>query len=83
MPEVQTPERITAWAVSRVPTDWFVEPAAVASDDVEILIVGGLRAPGDATPETCADAIDRFRRETRAARVRISADGERRFRRRV
>ena len=74
---------IVAWATARVPGDWFVDPLSVAADELEILIVGRLGAPREAASAACAARIDAFRAATRAERVAISAEGERRFGRRV
>ena len=86
---------ISAWLSGRLPDEWFVEAPEVSVDKDEIVIVGRIPAP-DATPaevpqtetETEARAaergrIQRWREETRAARIRIAQEAERQFDRKV
>ena len=75
---------IVAWATARVPADWFVEPVKVTADELEILVLGRIATPRPAADTgSCSERIDAFRRATRAQRVAISSEGERRFGRRV
>jgi hypothetical protein len=84
------PEDIRTWFAAKIPPEWFAGPPEVSSDGEEILVVGALPdvelASGTA-PEAVAAAraarIDRFREETRDARVRIAREAERQFRRKV
>ena len=75
------------WVAAAVPRAWFVGAPRVSHDDVEVLIVGRLPAPRtrDASERRaeCAVRIATFRRQTRALRIVLGADGARRFGRRV
>jgi hypothetical protein len=87
---------ISAWLSGRLPDEWFVEAPEVSVDKDEIVIVGRIPAP-DATPaeetphnetetETRAaerGRIQRWREDTRAARIRIAQEAERQFDRKV
>jgi len=77
---------VRSWFSGRIPDAWFIGPAEVSLDDEEILVVGPLPIP-QPTPENAAVAeasrIDRFREETREARMRIAGEAQQRFRRRV
>src|SRR5690349_16100515 len=85
---------ISAWLSGRLPDEWFVEAPEVSVDKDEIVIVGRIPAP-DTTPgpeenetETEARAsehgrIQRWREDTRAARIRIAQEAERQFDRKV
>jgi hypothetical protein len=83
-------EELAAWFAGRLPDDWFTEPPEVTADREEILVVG--RVPEPAYPEGSDEAaraaarearIERFREETRAERIRIAEDAERRTGRKV
>jgi hypothetical protein len=77
------------WFRRRLPDGWFAEPPAVLADRDEILVVGTLRGHGDGAgaepepPVACAARIDRFREETREARMRIAEEAGALFGRRV
>src|SRR3954468_19306904 len=85
--------RLSAWFAGRVPDDWFVGPVEVAVDREEILVTGELAEPAiaaaedgddDAAREVAARArIEAFREDTRDRRVRIAAEAESRFGRKV
>ncbi len=84
------PKNLSGWFAGRLPGDWFEGPPEVTADREEILVVGRLsepRLPEDAEQETVAAAraarIDGFREDTRAQRMRIADEAERRFGRRV
>ncbi|WP_375477033.1 hypothetical protein [uncultured Jatrophihabitans sp.] len=76
-----------AWFAGRLPQDWFVGSPTVSVDRDEILVVGKLPAPeGDDSGDTAAAAqgrISRFREESRDARIRIAAEAEARYGRKV
>jgi hypothetical protein len=83
-------EDLGAWFAGRLPNSWFAGPPEVTSDGEEILVVGdlpdvelvaGTSAEGRAAARLAR--IDRFREETREARVRIAREAERHFRRKV
>jgi Arc/MetJ-type ribon-helix-helix transcriptional regulator len=85
---------ISSWLSGRLPDEWFVEAPEVSVDKDEIVIVGRIPAP-DTTPspeenehetETRAaerGRIQRWREETRGARIRIAQEAERQFDRKV
>ena len=89
---------ISAWLSGRLPDEWFVEAPEVSVDKDEIVIVGRIPAPDTAPDATPADEIgetetetraaergriQRWREETRAARIRIAQEAERQFDRKV
>ena len=83
-------EHLEGWFAGRLPSEWFVGPIDVTFDRDEILVVGTLaepELPKDAGPETrtaAADArISGFREDTRAQRMRIADEAERRFGRKI
>jgi hypothetical protein len=82
-------EPLESWFAKRIPSAWFTGSPAVVSDREEILVVGALPHAGqrgrahDAGPRSCADEIDRFRQATREARMRIAAEAESTFARRI
>ena len=86
---------ISAWLSGRLPDEWFVEAPEVSVDKDEIVIVGRIPAP-DAAPDTTPQnetetetraaergRIQRWREDTRAARIRIAQEAERQFDRKV
>ncbi len=83
-------ESLTAWFAGRLPDGWFTAPPEVTVDREEILVVGTVPEPS--YPDGADDAarraarlarIERFREETRADRIRIAGDAERRTGRKV
>ncbi len=83
-------DTIRGWFTGRLPDDWFAGPPDVTVDRDEILIVGTLAEPelaADASPDTRAAAlgarISGFREDTRAQRMRIADEAQRRFERKV
>ena len=81
---------IRGWFAGQVPDDWFIGPLEVTMDREEILVVGPLAEPkvdddaSDETKMTAAKArINKFREETRDARIRIAQEAEERFGRKV
>jgi hypothetical protein len=83
-----------AWFRGRLPDEWFTEPAEVIVDREEITVVGTLAAPesddsdGGASDGGAADAaadgrIKRFREDTRARRIEIAREAERKFGKKV
>jgi hypothetical protein len=83
-------EHLEGWFAGRLPSDWFVGPIEVTFDRDEILVVGTLAEPElavDAGPETRTAAIEAriagFREDTRAQRMRVADESERRFGRKV
>ena len=85
-----SPQELQGWFAGRLPAGWFAEPPSVEADRDEILVVGTLAPPdlpqdaGDeATRAALASRIDGFREDTRAQRMRIADEAQRRFGRRV
>jgi len=67
-------EPIARFFAHKVPPSWFSGPPTVEWDDEEILCVGTIAPPSDAT---------RFREATRAERMAIAREAEARFGRKV
>ena len=79
---------IQAWFLGRLPDDWFTEPAEVTTDREEIIVIGSLSSPESAQDAVPPDAmaegrIKRFREDTRARRIDIASEAERKFGRKV
>jgi hypothetical protein len=79
---------IRAWFTGRLPDEWFAEPAEVTTDREEITIIGTLPAPEPDSDDAAAAAgaegrIKRFREDTRARRIEIAREAERKFGRKV
>ena len=85
---------IVAWFRGRLPDEWFTEQAEIIVDREEITVTGTLAAPespaddSTAAESTAADAaadgrIKRFREDTRASRIEIAREAERKFGRKV
>lgn len=76
------------WFAGRLPSDWFVGPASVSVDREEIIVTGELPPVSGEASEGQSDAaaagrISRFREETRAERMKIAAEAEARYGRKV
>jgi hypothetical protein len=74
-----------AWLTGRLPSDWFVGEPAVTVDREEILVTGEL-PPVEAGDDAAAAAqgrIQRFREDTREARMKIADEAEARYGRKV
>jgi hypothetical protein len=85
-----THSEIQAWFTGRLPDGWFTGPPEVTTDNDEILVSGELAdvelAAGTADDGKAAARqarIDRFREETREARMKIADEAERQFGRKV
>jgi hypothetical protein len=77
---------IQAWFTGRLPDEWFSGPAEVTVDREEITITGTLPEPGSDSGDADAAAegrIKRFREDTRARRIEIAREAERKFGRKV
>jgi hypothetical protein len=75
---------VRAWFTGRLPSDWFAEPAEVTVDREEITIMGTLPAPDAGDADVAAEGrIKRFRDDTRARRIEIAREAERKFGRKV
>jgi hypothetical protein len=73
-----------AWFSGRLPSDWFTGDADVSVDREEIIVTGELPAvaAGDAEA-AAAGRISRFREDTRNERMKIAAEAEARYGRKV
>ena len=85
-----TDTELQGWFAGRLPDGWFQGPPEVTADGDEILVVGTVAdvevaADSDEAGRQAARAarIDRFREETREARMKIAQEAERRFGRKV
>ena len=83
-------QEIGGWVAGRLPDGWFEGAPHVDVDRDEILVVGRVPEPeldpgtDDAARAAAREArISRFREDTRAQRVRIAREAERRFGRTV
>jgi len=79
-------QRITAWVVGRLPTDWYIETPQVSVDADEILVVGRLASvelPTGSSTEDRSTAesarITGHREDTREQRIRIAEESEEQF----
>jgi hypothetical protein len=75
----QVAREVSGWLDRRLPAGWFGGPPEVTVDSEEILVVGAL-PDGDGDPLLRAQ---QFREETREQRMRLAAELQRRWRRKV
>lgn len=85
-----TDDEIRGWFAGRLPDAWFERAPEVTTDRDEIMVVGAIQAPElgeEESEQTRASAIDAriagFREDTRARRMRIADEAQRRFGRTV
>jgi len=90
MPTKADTKTLEGWFAGRLPDEWFTGPPDVSADREEIVVVGTVAEPDyptDADDATIAAArrarIQRFREETREARMRIADEAEARTGRKV
>ncbi|MGD0834822.1 MAG: hypothetical protein ABSA40_10480 [Candidatus Dormibacteria bacterium] len=83
-------DELKGWFAGRLPEGLFAAPPAITTDRDEILVVGEIadveleKGASDAARAAARSArIDRFRGETREARMAVARDAERLFGRRV
>jgi hypothetical protein len=81
---------LEGWFAGRLPDEWFTGPPVVTADREEIVVVGTIAEPeypkgaDDAAKAAARRArIQRFREETREARMRIADEAEERTGRKV
>lgn len=81
---------VEAWFAGRLPEGLFEGPPEIQTDRDEIVVIGAVadvELPSEASNAERTEArlgrIKRFREETRAARMKIASEAERRFRRKV
>ena len=86
----RTEDDIRGWFAGQIPDDWFVAAPEIKTDRDEIMVVGTLPEPktdegaSEETKRAAASArIDRFREDTRDARIRIASEAEHLFGRKV
>jgi hypothetical protein len=77
-----------AWFAGRLPDEWFTGPVELTVDRDEITVVGALASPevsGDAAAVAAGESgrIDRFRDETRDARITVAQEAEHRYGRKI
>jgi len=85
-----TDEEIRGWFAGRLPADWFTAPIELSGDRDEIIVTGTLadvtlaKDASDAERAAARESrADGFREDTREGRMRIAADAEHRFGRKV
>jgi hypothetical protein len=83
-------DELRGWFAGRIPDDWFTGPLEVTADREEILVVGELaevkaaKGAGEAEASAARESrVDAFREETRATRMHIAEEAQRRFRQHV
>ncbi|HEX7248078.1 MAG TPA: hypothetical protein VF351_08270 [Actinomycetota bacterium] len=83
-------DEIRGWFAGRLPDGWFTAPLEVTVDRDEILVMGTIEAPDlaeEGSQEARASAISSriggFREDTRARRMKIADEAQRRFGRTV
>lgn len=86
----RTDDDIRGWFAGQLPDDWFVSAAEITSDREEIMVIGTLPEPktdegaSDETKRAATAArINKFREDTRDARIRIANEAEHLFGRKV
>jgi hypothetical protein len=73
-----------AWFAGRLPEDWFTAAPTITVDREEIHVIGELAAPeGESSEAAAAGRINRFREDTREARMQIADEAESRYGRKV
>ncbi len=85
-----TMDELRGWFAGRIPDDWFTGAPEVTVDREEILVVGEIpdvkvaKGAGEAEAAAARESrADAFREDTRAQRMVIAEDAQRRFRRHV
>jgi hypothetical protein len=77
---------VAAWFTGRLPAEWFTGPPEITVDREEITVVGSIPEPeADEAGQAAARAgrANRFREETRGARMTIADEAEARYGRSV
>lgn len=85
--DVPPADDAAAWLIGRLPGDWFTGDPHVGVDREEIVVIGELPAPESAedgdSPALAEGRIQRFREDTRDARMKIANEAEARYGRKV
>ena len=83
-------DEVIGWFRGRIPAEWFTDPVDVEADREEILLIGRVSEPavGDAESDEARGAarharVRGFREDTREHRMRIAAEAEAKFGRKV
>ena len=86
----ESDDEIRGWFAGRLPDDWFTGPVDVTVDRDEIMVIGTIEAPDltdEASPEARSAALSAriggFREDSRARRMKIADEAQRRFARTV
>src|ERR1700743_1105519 len=75
---------IQSWFTGRLPDEWFSAPAEVTVDREEVTVMGTLPEPESDDPDAAAEGrIKRFREDTRARRIEIAREAERKWGKKV
>lgn len=75
-----------AWLIGRLPDGWFVGEPTVTVDREEIIVTGELPAvekSADGSDAAAQGRIQRFREDTREARMKIADEAEARYGRKI
>lgn len=83
--QAETPDAGDAgeWFAGRLPDEWFTGPPSIEVDREEIVVTGEL-PPAESDSDAAAPGrISRFRETTRTDRMRIAAEAEARYGRKV
>ncbi|MBM4421025.1 MAG: hypothetical protein FJ034_05480 [Chloroflexi bacterium] len=79
-------DELRGWLIGRLPKDWFNGAPEIDGDREEIYVVGRLEDPAvdaganaDVVKAARQGRAKQFREETRAQRIRISEEAQRRF----
>jgi hypothetical protein len=70
-----TATRVHDWLLGRLPDDWFTA-IDVTVDKEEVVITGTIPAPDEGGPQAEAGRIQRFREDTRGARIEVARELE-------
>ncbi|WP_375490541.1 hypothetical protein [uncultured Jatrophihabitans sp.] len=85
--DVPAADDAAEWFAGRLPSDWFTGTPDVSVDREEIVVIGELPAPDsgeDSESNAAAEGrIQRFREDTRDARIKIADEAEARYGRKV
>lgn len=83
--QAQVPDTrdIAEWFSGRLPDDWFTTAPTIEVDREEILVIGSLPTPEDASPAAVDGRVSRFREATRTQRMRIADEAETRYGRKL
>jgi hypothetical protein len=81
--DLPSAEDAASWFAGRLPSDWFVGAPTVTVDREEIIVTGELPPPEGEGEAAAEGRIQRFREDTREARMTIADEAESRYGRKV